>query len=257
MLDFSKIARRHVPKVTLVCCLVSTSACGAITEDKPAQHPEPRHTLAATKAQRPEADARILEVTPDQWRRMVAAGMVYKECPVSSRSQLRRVVMNHYGFDGKVKRGTLVVNTDVAESVARIFTILFNEKFPIRSMEPLEEFNGDDHASAKADNTSDFNCRRPDQINAPAPESPHANGRAIDVNPMENPWKDPRCGCWSPSGKFRQRKEGPGVILKGDLLWRTFVKEGWVWQDIRGVDYMHFDTGYPSKHYAGPPSRDK
>jgi hypothetical protein len=243
--------------MTLVCCLAFTSACGASIDDKPARHADLGHALAPTKAPEPKADARILEVTSDQWNRMVTVGMVHKECPVDSRSQLRRVVINHYDFDGTVQRGALVVNTDVAESAARIFTILFNKKFPIRSMKPLEEFNGDDEASEKVDNTSSFNCRRPDQSNAPAPESPHANGRAIDINPMENPWQDPRCRCWSPSGDSSQRKEGPGVILKGGLAWRTFINEGWIWQDIRVADYMHFDTGYPSKHYTGPLARDK
>lgn len=179
---------------------------------------------------------------------MVAAGLWRKGCP-DVRDQLRRVEMNYVGFDGKVHRGVLVVNADVTASVARIFTRLFKEGFPVRRMEPMEAYDGDLNASLRADNTSAFNCRRPDQINAPFRESPHANGRAIDINPLENPWKDLRTKSWSPSSKYAARTEGKGKILKGGLVWRAFKEEGWVWQDIKVPDYMHFDTGYPSKPF--------
>jgi hypothetical protein len=164
-----------------------------------------------------------------------------------TRETLRRVEINHVGFDGSVRRGVLVVNADVADSVARIFTRLFDEGFPIRQMRPVEEFSGDNEASMAADNTAAYNCRRATQANAPADESPHANGRAIDVNPVENPWVDPRCDCWSPVDTFGTTRVGPGVIIKGGLPWTVFTSEGWIWQDIDTPDYMHFDTGYPSR----------
>jgi len=177
---------------------------------------------------------------------MVAAGMDYEGCPLDQ-EELARVEVNHWGFDGTVKRGVLVVNADVADSVARIFTRLFEDRFPIRSMRPLEEFDGDSNASLRADNTAGFNCRRPGQINAPQEKSPHANGRAVDVNPRENPWVDPRCTCWNPTARYAERVPGKGVILRGDSTWQAFVDEGWIWQNIKVPDYMHFDTGYPSK----------
>ncbi|MGC5041164.1 Rv1733c family protein [Streptomyces sp. DT190] len=122
--------------------------------------------------------------------------------------------MNYVGFDGEVHRGVLVVNADVTASVVRIFSKLFEERFPIRRMQPMEVYNGDLDASLADDNTSAFNCRRPDQINAPFRESPHANGRAIDINPLENPWINLRTRKWSPSAKYAKRTEGKGKILK-------------------------------------------
>jgi len=177
---------------------------------------------------------------------MVKAGLWHPGCPVGQ-AQLRRVTINFLGFDADVHRGSLVVRTDVASSVARIFTRLFEAKFPIRRMDPIEAFQGDDNASMAADNTSAFNCRRPSQANAPTKSSPHANGRAIDINPIENPWVDPRCNCFRPDPKFSPRISGPGVITKGSLIWKTFIAEGWVWQDTAKPDYQHFDTGYPSR----------
>ncbi|WP_258534959.1 GNAT family N-acetyltransferase [Streptomyces sp. PT12] len=97
---------------------------------------------------------------------MVAVGMWREGCP-ATREDLRRVEINHIDFDGEVSRGVLVVNADVADSVVRIFTRLFDERFPIRRMRPVEEYEGDNNASMADDDTAAHNCRRPDQINAP------------------------------------------------------------------------------------------
>jgi hypothetical protein len=194
----------------------------------------------------------VIERIPDrQWDRIVAAGAWRPGCPVGRRD-LRRVRVNYVNFAGKVRRGTLVVNEDVAASIARVFTRLFEERFPIRRMKPVEAYDGDVNVSLAADNTSAYNCRQPSQINAPVLESPHANGRAIDINPRENPWVDLRCDCWLPSPQNRERVPRPGTILRGGLVWRLFRDEGWIWQNIDVPDYMHFDTGYPSRPYRGP-----
>lgn len=198
-----------------------------------------------------DANAVVSMVPRSQWRRIVAAGMSRRGCPLTRRD-LRRVDVNHHRFDGTVGRGTLVVHRDVARSVADIFTRLYGAEFPIRRMRPVEFYGGDANASLADDNTSAYNCRRDDQINAPAMESPHANGRAIDINPRENPWRDLRCKCWYPTAETAPREPGPGVILKGGLVWRLFTRRGWVWQNIDVPDYMHFDTGYPSGPYREP-----
>lgn len=205
----------------------------------------------ATSEPEPRADAAVEQVSKQHWSRMVDAGMVRPECPVQDPARLRVVEVNHYNFDGDVQRGRLVVNEDVAESLARIFTTLFEQRFPIEQMTPVEAFDGDTNASLAANNTSAFNCRRADQINAPFADSPHANGRALDINPLQNPWMDLRCDCWLPSAKFQERNERPGGVNKGGLVWRLFRAEGWIWQNIDVADYMHFDTGYPSRPFAG------
>ena len=154
-------------------------------------------------------------------------------------------------FTGQVQRGELVVRADVAPSLARIFTTLYDAKFPIERMAPLENYGGDSDASLAANNTAVYNCRRPDQTNSPIQKSPHANGRAIDINPARNPWQDPRCTCWSPTGKYSARTPGTGKILENGVVWQAFKKEGWFWQNIKVADYMHFDTGYPSVTFTG------
>ncbi len=222
----------------------SPAASATPTPDPTSASPSPSPSTPST------ADARIVPVGVEQWARIKAAGMARRGCP-AGRTDLRRVEVNHWGFDGEVHRGVLVVRADVAPSVARIFTELFDAKFPIRRMKPLEEYGGDNEKSMADDNTAAYNCRSAAQQNAPPTTSPHANGRAIDVNPFENPWQDPRCApCWSPSAKYGTVRTGKGVIVKGGVVWTAFTREGWIWQDIDVKDYMHFDTGYPSRPFT-------
>lgn len=241
---------RKNAKWASVAALSLMVAAGCTTTPEP-----PRPSEQGPSPVAPQADAAIEPLSAAQWTRIRAAGMVRPECPIQERAQLRSVRVNFHGFDGKVKRGQLVVNADVADSVARIFTRLFELNFSIRRMRPVETFDGDTNVSLRADNTSAFNCRRADQINAPFAESPHANGRAVDINPRENPWLDLRCRCWIPTAETKQRVPGEGVILRGGDVWKVFKREGWVWQNIDVPDYMHFDTGYPSRPYRRPTGR--
>ena len=68
-----------------------------------------------------------------------------------------------------------------------VFGRLYAERFPIRRMEPVDVYGGNDRASMAADNTSAFNCR-PVAGSDPPRWSAHAYGQAIDVNTIENPY---------------------------------------------------------------------
>ena len=50
-----------------------------------------------------------------------------------------------------------------------------------------------------------------------------------------------------PSDDFSTVRIGPGVIVEDSLPWQLFTTRGWIWQDIKVPDYMHFDTGFPSR----------
>lgn len=194
----------------------------------------------------------VVRPIPDrQWQRIVRTGTWRPGCP-AGRDDLRRLEIDHVAFDGSVKRGVLVANRDSVDDLVSILGELYVQGFPIERMAPLERFGGDVNRSLEANNTSAFNCRKPGQINAPVKKSPHANGRAIDINPVQNPWRDPRCDCWNPVGdKTTRNQTGAGVIRKGSLPVQLFKARGWIWQNIDVPDYMHFDTGYPSRPRDG------
>ncbi|WP_019146179.1 M15 family metallopeptidase [Aeromicrobium massiliense] len=229
----------------------SSSATPSPSATTETPSPSPSPTPSATPAEPTSADPVVSRIGDEQWALMRSTGSWRSGCP-AGRGDLRVLEVNYVDFSGDVQRGRLVANRDVMKSLSRIFERLFTWKFPIASMKPVEEFDGDTLESLKANNTSAYNCRRPDQINAPQDESPHANGRAIDINPDLNPWMDLRCKCWSPRAKHHPRVAAPGKILKDDRVVRLFEREGWIWQNIKVADYMHFDTGYPSRAWSSP-----
>ena len=77
------------------------------------------------------------------------------------------------------------MHEDVANGIVAVFRRLYAARFPIRRMELVDRYGGDDFRSIEADNTSAFNCR---PVEGTSRWSEHAYGRAIDVNPIENPY---------------------------------------------------------------------
>lgn len=104
-------------------------------------------------------------------------------CPVSL-SDLSAVNVSYYDFTGGVQQGTIIVNNSVADSTVATFKALFDQKFPIHQMVPIDEYEGVDTMSVAADNTSAFNCR---MVAGTKAYSEHSYGTALDINPKENP----------------------------------------------------------------------
>ena len=80
------------------------------------------------------------------------------------------------------------MHQDVVADVIAIFDQLHRQRYPIAKMRDVDHYPGaEDELSMEDNNTSAFNCR-------PLPSgrawSLHAYGRAIDVNPLLNPYID-------------------------------------------------------------------
>ena len=105
-------------------------------------------------------------------------------CPVGL-SELRLITLTYRGFDGRDHTGRLIANRTAAATLVAVFRRLYAARFPIRRMEPVDRYGGDDFRSIEADNTSSFNCRA---ATGSSHWSNHAYGLAIDVNPIENPY---------------------------------------------------------------------
>lgn len=163
-------------------------------------------------------------------------------CPVPLRD-LRVVKATHRGFDGRDRVGTLVVHRDVARELLGVLRRLYAEGFPIRRMVPVDLYGGSDFRSIEADNTSAFNCR---YVDGTARWSEHAYGRAIDVNPIENPYL-PSAGTTSHPRSVRFVDRTPyraGMAVEGGALVRAFDAAGWGWGGrwSSAHDYQHFST---------------
>lgn len=81
-----------------------------------------------------------------------------KGCPISV-DNLAYVEFSYWGSDEKTHMGILIVNKELASEVVDIFKTLFQHKFAIQRIKPIENFKGNDNASMEANNTSAFNCR--------------------------------------------------------------------------------------------------
>ena len=126
-------------------------------------------------------------------------------------------------FDGAVRTGELVVHADVADGVVRVFAELFEQRYPIRSMRLVDDFGADDTASMNADNTSAFNCRA---VEGTDRWSNHAYGRAIDINPIENPYVYGDGTTSHPASvPFLDRADvRAGMIVEGGPVVAAFVR---------------------------------
>ncbi len=162
-------------------------------------------------------------------------------CPVAP-EDLRQLTLTYLDFDGHRRTGTLIVNKDLAEETLRIFRMLLDHGFLIERMTPIENYNGDDDASMAANNTSAFNCR--DATGKPGVFSNHSWGRAIDINPLTNPYvKGDK--VLPPGGrKYLDRSKAfPGSILANSFIVHEFEKAGWTWGGSwpDRQDYQHFE----------------
>jgi D-alanyl-D-alanine carboxypeptidase len=163
-------------------------------------------------------------------------------CPVPL-SDLRLVRASHWGFDGHVHAGRIVVHRDVAEKVFAVFRRLYAARFPIRRMVPVDAYGASDFRSIEADNTSAFNCRFVEGTNR---WSEHAYGRAIDLNPIENPYVSAN-GTTSHRASRPYLQRAPyrqGMAVAGGVVVRAFDAVGWGWGGRwAGVkDYQHFSA---------------
>lgn len=180
----------------------------------------------------PLSDALRVAMTGTSWR---------EGCPVPL-DDLRLVVVPFVDPAGASHAGRLILHADSADAVAGVFLNLYQHRFPIASLRPAYQFGGDDDAMMRANNSSAFNCR---PVAGSSAWSEHASGRAVDLNPLWNPYVrgarvDP------PEGRpFLDRDPArPGTIVAGGVVVAAFRVIGWRWGGLwsRAKDYQHFSA---------------
>src|SRR5512140_3500790 len=67
-------------------------------------------------------------------------------CPVAI-ADLIYVRLSHYGTDGAIHTGELVVHRELGAEVIALFKALFEQKFPIEKMRLIDAYDGDDDRS--------------------------------------------------------------------------------------------------------------
>jgi hypothetical protein len=120
---------------------------------------------------------------------------------------------------------------------------LFRLRFPIRRMRLVDAYGADDHRSMAADNTSAFNCRT---VAGTTRWSEHAYGRALDLNPVENPYVTDSGYVSPPAGApfARRGRHAKGMVHGGGRVVAAFAAIGWEWGGNWPwpKDYQHFSA---------------
>ena len=175
--------------------------------------------------------------------RRTMTGVSWKPgCPVGL-DELRLVRARYVGMDGRAHTGRIVVNREVAREVVSVLRRLYVARFPIRRMVPVDAYGGSDFRSIEADNTSAFNCR---YVDGTTRWSEHAYGRAIDLNPIENPYVT-SAGTTSHRASrpyLRRARYRLGMAVEGGAVVRAFDAAGWGWGGrwSGDRDYQHFSA---------------
>lgn len=157
------------------------------------------------------------------------------------RSDLRYLRVLHYDAGGQVQQGELVCNKAIAQDLIDIFRQLYHAHYPIERMRLIDDYDADDEQSMRANNTSCF-CFR--AISGSHKLSKHAQGLAIDINPLYNPYIKGTQILPRNAAKYCNRKLSfPYKIVAGDLCHRLFLQHGFhwggSWRSLK--DYQHFE----------------
>jgi D-alanyl-D-alanine carboxypeptidase len=186
-------------------------------------------------------EAHVSRISPQLRERMTGKSW-HRGCPVPIR-RLRLIRVSYHGFDRDRHMGKLVAHRRAVDDLVRALRSMYRHGFKIRKMFLVDRYDGSDRRSMRADNTSAFNCRYVAGTNS---WSEHAFGRAIDINPVENPYVasdgtvNPRKGA-SYTDRSRHKK---GMIHSGDSTVRAFGRVGWSWGGYwrSSKDYQHFSA---------------
>ena len=182
---------------------------------------------------------------PDQIWSFMQGTSWHANLPCPKRDELRLVDVPYLDFTGAKKSGYLIVDKALADEVLAIFTEIFQSgNYRIESMKLIDAYGGNDFKSIEANNTSAFNCRF---TTGAKTMSAHAWGRAIDINPLINPYVDKSGTSHKKSLGFvttqqRKKSSAHGMIQPDGIVVKTFRKYGWKWGgDWKSIkDYQHF-----------------
>ena len=102
---------------------------------------------------------------------------------------------------------------------------------------PVVKYDWSDYESMNADNSSAFNYRF---VANTTRLSNHATGRAIDINPWQNPQiikgvASPEGATYNPTAK--------GTLTENSVVVKLFKEKGWEWGGDwkTRTDYQHFE----------------
>jgi hypothetical protein len=207
--------------------------------------------LAATASAAYAAGGTIAPLTRAEGRAVLQAQEWHKGCPVVF-SQLRILSVRYHGFDGNKHWGKLLVSAHDAPALRTVFAKLYAMGFPIHHMQFGDTYGSRKNVPRDGDFTASFECREASASPCTGTKtnkttgswSEHAYGKAIDLNPVENPYvgcgmtRDPTALSYLNRSNVRRGMVTPKIVA-------AFASIGWGWGGAWSgttKDYMHFSA---------------
>lgn len=173
-------------------------------------------------------------------------GKTFPEGCRMQRSDLRYLRLMHYDGTGRVCQGEMVCNKSIAQDVVEIFEELFRQHYPIERIRLMDDYDAVDEQAMRDNNSSCF-CYR--TVTGTQVLSKHAQGLAVDLNTLYNPYvkrqKDGTLHIEPATGRpYIDRKRSlPYKIDEQDLAYKLFRQHGFQWgghwKSVK--DYQHFE----------------
>jgi len=212
--------------------------------------PSKRIVIPGIVASRESRSAQMVRPSPkpsfdipkDIWKMMQGKSW-HRNLSCPAYEDLAYLAVPYWDFEGRQRTGHMIVARDVTKDVLKAFALIYKSKFRIQSMRLIHEFGGNDDQSMTANNTSAFNCRR---TTSGQRLSEHSYGRAIDINPVQNPYVTRRRTIPPAGRSYNSRQERTraqrGLIQDNGPVVAAFLSIRWRWGgDWRRVkDYQHF-----------------
>ena len=144
----------------------------------------------------------------------------------------------YYSFDGRKHQGQIIVNRELEDDIYDIFNYIEKILFPIGKVVPVVAYQWNDYTSMADNNSSSFNFR---VIEGTTKLSMHSLGKAIDINPVQNPVIYPN-GVVAPEGA-KYLPQARGTFTEDNPIVQEFLRRGWHWGGNfdQPKDYHHFE----------------
>ncbi len=107
------------------------------------------------------------------------------EVPSEVIESLEMISVEYFGLDGKLHRGQVIIHADLVADIQEIFAFSREIQFPMAKVIPISQFGWSDDISMFENNSHGFDWRLATGLDW---ISHHGYGRAIDINPRQNPY---------------------------------------------------------------------
>lgn len=155
-------------------------------------------------------------------------------------SRLAIVDVEYYSTDDELHRGQIVVDSSLVSDIREVFAFIREQKIVVDMVVPIKFDLADGNTSmAGLNNTYGFHYRK---MVGGSTLSNHSMGRAIDVNPFNNPYVS-GSGKIVPVGAEYDPKGDSRSLTRQSPLVAKFLELGWIWGGSwhSHKDYMHFE----------------